>query len=178
MGRRVRIQSLKKEIFDNLGIVLPQITFSRELRLHMGDRTLELTFVGGHSSASILTYVPEDGVLFAGDNIVNGQLPITANCRFGTWIEVLRRVEEMEIDTIVPGHGDICGKEVVRNIRTYFEAMRDKVRSLLDAGATKEEVVQRINLTDCLPVPPGEEVAKQVPFDVSQMYDQISKGLV
>lgn len=168
----------KKEVFDNLDIVLPQITFSSELRLHMGDRTLELTFVGGHSSASIVIYVPEDRVLFAGDNIVTGQLPFTANCRFRPWIEMLRRVEEMEIDTIVPGHGDICGPEITRSIRSYFEGMRDRVLSLLDIGATKEEVLQRIDLTDCLPVPPNEWVAAQVAFDVSLMYDQIKKGLL
>lgn len=168
----------KKEIFDNLEIILPQITFSSELRLYMGDRTLELTFVGGHSSASIVVYVPEDRVLFAGDNIVTGQLPFTANCRFGPWIEMLRRVEKMEINTIVPGHGDTCGQEVTRNIRSYFEAMRDRVRSLLDDGSTIEEVLQRIDMTDCLPIPPSEWVNQQVAFDVSRMFDQITKGLL
>ena len=168
----------KKEIFNNLEIVLPQITFSSELRLHMGDRTLELTFTGGHSSASIMIYVPEDRVLFTGDNVTTGQFPATANCRFRPWIEMLRRIEEMEIDTIVPGHGDICGKEATRNIRSYFEAMRDQVRSLLDIGATSEEVLQRIDLTDCLPVAPSEGVTQQVAFDISLMCDQIKKGLV
>jgi len=168
----------RKETFDNLEIVMPQITFSSELRLYMGDRTLELTFVGGHSSASILIYVPEDRVLFAGDNIVTGRLPVTANCRFRPWIEVLRRVEGMEIDAIVPGHGEVSGPEVARNIRLYFEEMRDRVRSLVDAGATKEEVLHRIDLTDCLPLPPGDEVGLQVAADVSLMYDQIKKGLL
>ncbi len=168
----------KKEIFDNLEIVLPLITFSSKLRLHMGDRTLELTSVGGHSSASILVYVPEDRLVFAGDNVVAGQLPCTANCRFGVWIEVLRCLEGMDIDTIVPGHGDICGKEVARNIRTYFEAIRDQARSLIDAGATKKTVLRKVNFTNYLPVPPSDEVNQQVAFDISLMYDQIKKGLV
>jgi len=168
----------RKETFDNLEIVLPQITFSSELRLYMDDRTLEMTFVGGHSSASIVIYVPEDRVLFAGDNIVTGQLPFTANCRFGPWIELLRHIEEMEIDTIVPGHGDICGPEVTRKIRLYFEEMRDRVRSLVDAGVPKAEVLQRIDLNDCLPIPPNEWVAPQVAANVSLMYDQIKKGLL
>ena len=137
-----------------------------------------MTFVGGHSSASIVIYVPEDRVLFAGDNIVTGQLPFTANCRFGPWIELLRHIEEMEIDTIVPGHGDICGPEVTRKIRLYFEEMRDRVRSLVDAGVPKAEVLQRIDLNDCLPIPPNEWVAPQVAANVSLMYDQIKKGLL
>ena len=168
----------KKEIFDNLDIILPQITFFNELRLYMGDRTLELSFVGGHSSASIVIYVPEDRVVFCGDNVVTGILPVTANCRFGPWIEMLRRVEEMEVDIIVPGHGDIGGKELARNMRFYFEGMRDRVRSLFNVGATKEEVLQRIDLTDCLPVPPSELLTQQVASDISLMYDQIEKGFL
>ena len=168
----------RKEMFDNMDIVLPQITFSDELKLYMGDRALELTFVGGHSSASILIYVPEDKVLFAGDNVTTGQLPVTANCRFGSWIELLGRIEGMEVDTIVPGHGDICGQEITRATRLYFEAMRDRVRNLIDAGSNKEEAVQRIDLADCLPVPPSEEVEQQVAFDTARMYDQISKGIL
>jgi len=168
----------KKEIFDNLDIILPQITFVNELRLYMGDRTLELFFVGGHSSASIVIYVPEDRVVFCGDNVVTGILPVTANCRFGPWIEMLRRVEEMEVDTIVPGHGDIGDKELARNMRFYFEGMRDRVRSLFNVGATKEEVLQRVDLTDCLPVPPSELLTQQVASDISLMHDQIEKGFL
>jgi len=168
----------KKEIFDNLDIILPQITFFNELRLYMGDITLELSFVGGHSSASIVIYVPEDRVVFCGDNVVTGILPVTANCRFGPWIEMLRRVEEMEVDTIVPGHGDIGGKELARNMRFYFEGLRDRVRSLFNVGATKEEVLQRIDLTDCLPVPPSELLTQQVASDISLMYNQIEKGFL
>ncbi|MFC1858441.1 MBL fold metallo-hydrolase [Thermodesulfobacteriota bacterium] len=168
----------KREAFRNLEIVLPQITFNKELTLHMGDKTLELTFAGGHSSASIMIYVPEDRVLLAGDNIVTGMPPFTANCRFGSWIELLGVVEKMEIDSIVPGHGEVCGKEVASMIRIYFENMRDQVRSLSDAGVAKDEIVKKINLNDVLPVPATQEVLEQMAFDVSRMYDHINKGFL
>jgi cyclase len=167
-----------KEILNDLDIVLPQITFSKELTLHMGDRTLKLTSVGGHSPASIMVQVLEDRVLFAGDNVVTGQLPFTAHCQFGPWIEVLNHIIGMDIDTIIPGHGEICGKETVRKTCVYFETMRDQVRNLLSAGATKEEVIHRIHLNDRLPVALSREVAEQVALDVSLMYDQIERGLL
>jgi len=168
----------RKEMFDNLEIVLPQITFSQELRLHMGNRTLELIFVGGHSSASIVIYVPEDRVLFAGDNIVNGIWPVTANCRFGSWIDMLHKVEEMKPDAIIPGHGEICGLEVAQKLRTYFETMRDRVRGLINAGVNKEEAVRRIDVADCLPTLAVEAAPQQIAFDVARMYDQINQGFV
>jgi glyoxylase-like metal-dependent hydrolase (beta-lactamase superfamily II) len=36
----------------------------------MEDRTLELFYAGGYSAGSLAVYVPEEKVLFTGDNIV------------------------------------------------------------------------------------------------------------
>jgi cyclase len=168
----------RKEFFDNLEIVLPTITFSRELTLYAGDVTLQLSFTGGHSSASIIIHIPEEKVLFMGDNLATGMLPVTANGRFGQWIDLLRHIEEMDVETIVPGHGDICGKETVRAVRLYFEAVRDRVRDCMNRGVPKEKVFEQIDIRDCLPLPPGEEIMQQAAFDVSIMYDQIAKGLL
>jgi cyclase len=168
----------KKEIFHSIEIVLPHITFSKELTLHMGDITLELSFVGGHSAATVMIYVPEERVLFAGDNVEEGQLSYSGGGRFAPWIEMLRRVEEMDIDTIIPGHGNPCDQRQASRIRRYFEEMRDRVRPFVAVGSTKEEVAQKVDMTDSLPAPYGEEVARRMAFDIGLMYDQIKKGLI
>ena len=71
------IYTERRETLDQVEIVLPQITFSREMTLNMGDRTLVLTHVGGHSPATTMIYVPQDKVLVAGDDIEVGQLSYT-----------------------------------------------------------------------------------------------------
>jgi len=91
---------------------------------------------------------------------------------------LLRRIEAMDIEKIVPGHGEICGAEVVAPVRVYFECLRDRVKDLMDSGATKAEVLQKIDLTDCIPMAPSEEVTARVAFDIGRMYDQLAKGLV
>ncbi|MBN1613604.1 MAG: MBL fold metallo-hydrolase [Deltaproteobacteria bacterium] len=166
----------RKDVFDHLEIVLPQITFTTELTLYIGDVTLQLSFTGGHSSASIIIYIPEERVLFMGDNLATGMLPVTANCRYGQWIDLLERVEQMDVETYIPGHGDVCGKETVRGVRLYFEAMRDRVRDCLNQGVPKEKVFDKIHLKDSLPLPFSEEIMQQSAFDVSIMCDQIVKG--
>jgi cyclase len=168
----------RKAAFAHLEIVQPQITFSENLTLHMGDVELQLSFAGGHSSASIVIYSPKDKVLFAGDNIATGRLPITDNCRFGSWIELLRRIEDMDIEAIIPGHGDICGKEAVYPVRVYFETMRDRVKDLMNSRASKEQVLEKIDLADCIPMPPSDEVTQRVAFDIARMYDQLAKGIL
>ena len=170
----------RRETLDQVEIVLPQITFSREMTLNMGDLTLVLTYVGGHSPATIMIYVPQDKVLFAGDNIEVGQLSYTAEARFAPWIEMLRAVEQMEIEKIVPGHGELCGLEGAQRVRIYFEEMRDRVKKLYDAGAAKEEVLQQVDLTDVVPLdpplPPGTRDSLR--GDIALAYDQIERGLL
>lgn len=166
----------RKGQFIGWDVVMPQVLFSKDLTLFMGKKKLELTFVAGHSSASILTTLPEERVLFAGDNIVNGMLPVTMNCRFDTWIDLLRSVEEMEIDTIVPGHGDPCGRDQARKMRLYFEALRDRTRPLVESGATRDDAARAVDLRDISPVPATEAMLPQFRFDVSRMFDQIKKG--
>lgn len=167
-----------KEAFDSAEIVLPQITFERELTLHMGDRTLRLFHAGGHSAGSLAVHIPEDKVLFAGDNIVSDMPLVTPTSLFRGWIDFLHMVEAMDIDIIIPGHGVLCGREAATKTRVYFEAMRDRVMNLFDRGASQEEIIRETDLTTYLPVAQNETVKQQVASTVAAMYEQVKKGML
>jgi len=162
-------------VFDSVEIISPQITFVRAMTLHAGDITLELTHIGGHSPASIMVYVKEDKVLFCGDIVDVGMPFVTPYSRFDEWIAALVRIESMEVAEIVPGHGEVCGKENVKATRVYFETVRDRVRDLVKAGAGKEQVVKNVDVRDALPVPFSEAVLPQVRSTVAMMYDEMSE---
>jgi cyclase len=164
-----------KHIFDNVSIVPPQITFVNEMKLYAGNLTLELSWVGGHSPASIMIYVPQDRVLFCGDNVDVGMPFIAPYSRFGEWINALRRIERMEIEQIVPGHDAMCSKEDIRRTRIFFETARDRVQKLIKAGASKDEAKQKTDLMDILPVPPSPIVRQHVQAMVETMWEEISE---
>ena len=163
-----------QDVFDSVKLVSPQITFVGEMKLYAGDVTLELSYIGGHSPASIVVRVKEDGVLFCGDIVDVGMPFVTPYSRFGEWIAALRRIEAMDIDKIVPGHGEICGKDAVRATRIYFETMRDRVQGLLSHGASKAGVVTNTNVEDVLPVPFSEVLKPQVQSTIGMMYDEMA----
>ncbi|HEX9896751.1 MAG TPA: MBL fold metallo-hydrolase [Dehalococcoidales bacterium] len=164
-----------KDIFDNLNIIPPQITFVNEMTLYAGETRLELSWAGGHSPASILIYVPQDRILFCGDNVDVGMPFIAPYSRFGEWIEALKRIEGMEIDRIVPGHDEVCGMKDVRRIRILFETTRDWVQKLIKAGAAKNQVLEKIDLSDVLPVPPSPIVKQQVQTMVGMMWEEMGE---
>jgi cyclase len=155
--------------------------FSHELVLNMNDFRTELTHVAGHTSATIMVYVPSDRVAFMGDNLTNGEFPFTGDGRFKSWIELLERVEKMDVDVIVPGHGEVCDKQPLRILRAYFEELRHQVTAHRQAGLSKEQALAKIEITGNVPSwkpLPGFDMAGQVVTDAGRMYDQMENGLL
>lgn len=170
-----------KEFFDNLDPALPQIMLSQQLLLSMGDCSIELVHMGGHTLSTIMVYVPADKIAFLGDNLVSGQFPFTADGKFGSWIDVLARVEQMDVELVVPGHGEVCDKRAIRELKSYFESLREQIKTLSRSGLTKDRIVERVavaeNILKWEPLP-GLGAKEQVSADAGRMYDQMEKGLL
>ena len=86
------------------------------------------------------------------------------------WIESLKRVEAMDFDKLVPGHGRIGTKADVKAFRGYMQGLYDAVYAGMRAGKTLDELKTSINL-------PGYEkwfmYGKWKPENVEGMYNQI-----
>ncbi len=160
----------------NLRVVFPQITFSRKLFLHQGDTAIEIKFVGGHSSSSIAIYIPSEKIIFTGDNVSNGIHPFMGQARLNTWIDDLKFVLDMDIDIVVPGHGPVGNKDIVRQFQDYLELLRDKVRELKDSGYKAEDMVGELDqVIDFFPVEKKgrSNARKLIAAGISNVYGQV-----
>lgn len=128
--------------FAHVEVVLPRIIFNDEMRLYLGGTEIQLMFVGGHSPATILIYVPGEGVLFAGDDIENDRHPAMTSARFGAWLDAVKRVERMDVEIIIPGHGAVGNKALATKQRLYIEEMMGYARRLKEEGRGREDVVR------------------------------------
>ncbi|MBI2934340.1 MAG: MBL fold metallo-hydrolase [Chloroflexi bacterium] len=70
----------------------PDITFSTRLTIHLGKHTFELMHLPGHTPNQIGVYVPEERVVFTGDNFAGGSQPSLAHCSPLEWIESLKKI--------------------------------------------------------------------------------------
>ena len=164
-----------KDIFDNLNIIPPQITFVTEMMLYAGDLELRLRRVGGHSPASSLIHIPQEKVLFCGDNADVGMPFVAPYSQFGEWIEALKTIEKMDVEHIIPGHEEICSKKHVRKTRVLFETTRDRVQQMIKVNASKEDVIKKIELSNVIPVPITTVVKQQVQTMVGMMWEEMSE---
>lgn len=170
---------VKKQIYD-LPIGLPRFTFSDRMWLHLSDATIELIHIGGHTNSTILIYLVEDKVLFTGDAVVSNMHPYKGQANFRQWIEGLERIQEMDIDVIVPGHGEICHKADAKGMLEYFNQMWDRVLELRSEGCAKDKVVERTHdLITFFPIEPGTEKESSMRFDegTARLYDEMEAQL-
>jgi cyclase len=133
---------------DDLPIPSPLITFKKQMTLDMGDATFVLEFVGGHSPGTILVSLVEDRVAFTGDN-VEGQFPYVGQGQFDSWLDTLLRMQSMEIEMVVPGHGAVGGKELIDNYVSFFQTMRDEIKDFNLGGLTPDEMIVKSKAIHC-----------------------------
>ena len=130
-------------------IPVPDLTFTDRMSIDLAGKHVELIYTGkNHSDNSLVVLLPQNKLLFAVDFI---PVETVAYRRMqdsypDDWIESLKQVENLEFETLVPGHGKIGKKEHVRQFREYLEALRVAVREQIQKGASEEEAKQRIRL--------------------------------
>jgi glyoxylase-like metal-dependent hydrolase (beta-lactamase superfamily II) len=127
----------------------PQITFSDRMSIELGGTTVELIYTGrNHSDNSIVLRFPAERLLFAVDFIPVETLAFRdfPVAYVEEWIESLRRVEQLEFDQLVPGHGPIGRKEHVAMFREYLQDLRGGVMSLVRAGKSLDEIKRELRL--------------------------------
>ena len=121
---------------------------NEKMTLHLGNKLIELYYFGkAHTSGDILTYLPDDKVLYSGDVVTETGAPPYAEDGFpASWVNVIESVEELDIQTIVPGHGVVGDKNMAVTEREYLALLRDETRKQYDAGVDVAKAISDITV--------------------------------
>ena len=101
----------------------PFLTYANGVTLWSGDLRCEVRYVGtpAHTTNDSIVWIPEREVVFAGDLLFNGGTPFALMGSISGWIEVLETVlRPLGARTLVPGHGPVCGPEVIDDQLAYL----------------------------------------------------------
>jgi len=128
---------------------VPEITFNDRLTIELGGKEVELAYVGrSHSDNMIVMRFPAQGVLYAVDFIPVKTVGFRdfPDAYLDEWIESIRRVEAMDFEILVPGHGQIGTKSDATDHRIYMEELRAAVLELARQGKSLDEIKQTVKL--------------------------------
>jgi cyclase len=132
-------------LVTDLKLNIPAITFSERMVLYMGKLSFHLFHLPGHSPGQTAVLIPEERVIFTGDNVCNNVQGFFHEADPYKWLESLKRLEQMEFDTIVPGHGEPCDKSYLKKEAEFVQECIDIMKKALAQGWSKEEIMARVS---------------------------------
>jgi glyoxylase-like metal-dependent hydrolase (beta-lactamase superfamily II) len=152
------------ELLADVELVTPDVTYDGErAQLDLGGLVVELINIGqAHTRGDQVVFVPDSGVLFAGDLVEDHFLPIfpDEDADGSLWLAALDRLDALSPRIVVGGHGEVGDAGLIAAERDYLVAVRDRVAALRADGVPLERIEAQLE---------GELAERQAGWD-NQMW--------
>lgn len=133
--------------WGSIEVRAPFITFADALAVYCDSIKADLRFMGpAHTDNDIVMWVEELGLLFAGDLVFNGGTPFVVMGSLSGLLRALRELAGYDIRTLVPGHGPVCGPEVIGDQIEYLTLVQQIAETAWKAGLSPLEAARRADL--------------------------------
>jgi len=163
----------------NIDIIPPHLTFTERSKLLYGGREVDLIYVGGHTPATSIAWLPEERVCFVGDMLWVDQHPYMAQANSLEWIDGLALIRELDAEILIPGHGPTCTAEATHKVEEYILFMRGRVRDYYLAGKNKNEAKSGLvgEMLAWFPVPPERKakIESQIKSGINRVFREIQR---
>ena len=121
----------------------PDLAIRADTSLYLGGRSIGIMRGGGaHTPGDLLVWVADDGVIFAGDLLVEDGLTMVVDGSSGALLGALNLISALGPTTIVPGHGRIPADPFALLALTRCEALRQ--RATLGTAARAGQPLSRV----------------------------------
>lgn len=141
----------------------PDVTYDERLDLEVGGEVFELRHGRGETDDHTWAWLPGRGAICSGDfliwNFPNAGNPQKVQRYPEEWAAALRAMAALEPDLLLPAHGLPIGgaariARVLDEVASALEALVEQVVSLMNAGATLDDVVHQVTVpADTLALP-------------------------
>lgn len=148
-GRPGRLPFWTPVDWGNVELAPPFLTFTDQVSLWVDDLRCQVRHVGkpAHTTNDSIVWVPERSVLFSGDLLFNGGTPFVLMGSVSGSLAVLDDLEALGATTIVPGHGEPCGPEVIDTVRAYLGFVGDLAGQAKPSGLSPLEAARQADLS-------------------------------
>jgi cyclase len=125
---------------------LPTQTVGKELDTTIDGVRVQLRhWVPAHTSGDLVMILPDEKIVFGGDLVDLTQFALVHAQKGGTtegWITAMKGIVAIDTDTFVSGHGGLETKSTLKARLSEVEARRAKIKEMVAAGKSLEEIKQ------------------------------------
>jgi cyclase len=132
---------------------IPRIAFGDETQVVLGAKEVDARYFGrGHTNGDAMIYFPAAKVLHTGDlftvanpnpNVASPISPLIDYSAKGSLVEWTKTIDGVlnsgwDFDVVIPGHGPISKRSDLVKYRNTFDAMKNRVTSMVKSGQDKD----------------------------------------
>ena len=150
---RAQIESTRRylEELQQINITLPTLTFDRSLFLH-GKRDIHTHYFGrGHTAGDVVVLLAKERILISGDLFLGEHIPFARDSYPSEWAATLKAVRQLDFDLVILGHTAVEKGEEAKihfaNLIAFFEDVVPRVRAMVAAGKSLDQVKAELDLT-------------------------------
>jgi glyoxylase-like metal-dependent hydrolase (beta-lactamase superfamily II) len=112
---------------------LPAVAITKSFIEDMRNSDIEIIQVGhAHSTSDVVVYDRKDKILYLGDVFVNGYIGYLGEAEFHHWVKTLNKLIQLDVTTVVPGHGPLAQISDLKYFRDYLIAFARSAKSHFD----------------------------------------------
>jgi len=161
------------------GGVLPDTVVDDRLDIELGDRSIEILFLGrAHTGGDLFVHLPDDGVLFTTEVFVNHMFSGFRTAYTGEWIQAIESAQALQPALYIPGHGFVDDREVLAE---EWAAHREHIRYVYEAVSTAHAsglgVDEAIEIADWGPYADWSGAVSQGRIAIRRIYAELNGEL-
>ena len=124
---------------------LPDVTYRDRVSMWLGDRSVDVLHLPGHTGSDSIVSVPDARVVFGGDLVQKATIPGLTFANSEAWLTTLDEIlEDYRDRTFVPGHGQPGKALDVRFFRDYLRGLRLAVSRAMGEGKSGAALVESV----------------------------------
>jgi glyoxylase-like metal-dependent hydrolase (beta-lactamase superfamily II) len=129
-------------------LVMPDVTFDSQMTIRLGGREAVLMYFGpGQQAGDTFVLFPHAHTLFTPGAFAKHSMP---NMNFtpsvDNWIALLKKVAAMDVERILPAHGDVASRADVPELAAMLADEYATVKAAVDKGIGVDEAVKTLTL--------------------------------
>lgn len=128
-----------------LKTTLPNLVFNDSLTIYGNTEVKLMTYGDGHTPSDVFVYLPKEKIVFTGDLLFVKDHPWIGESKIENWISYLKKLQMLDADIYIPGHGPAGNKNSVAEMINYFAALinsANKLRS--ESELTNKQIIDKM----------------------------------
>jgi glyoxylase-like metal-dependent hydrolase (beta-lactamase superfamily II) len=143
-----RVANLKKAGLDpsEVKLVMPDVTFDSEMMIRIGGREVRLMYLGpGQQEGDTFIVIPHARALFTPGAFGRRSMPNMAfTPSVDGWIKLLHTVAALEVDHVLPAHGDVATPADVKELAAMIADEYATVKEAIAKGMSLDEAIKTL----------------------------------